>query len=244
MLNGTAGQASADSRITKINIGDVIKIDSVTSHARAATDGASPPSSPGSTVVQGMTIAGQPAYVDEQGVHIGEQEQPANAVASQIANQALNGGGFSFFVSQPQQEQSGASSSYTAGSLIICGTPAGQPGLNVFFFISLGGCGGGGDGDSSSKTAVRHRRRRRRTRCPLRSRPRRLGRGSRVPPASLSRTAAAMNNIIDTLGGKPIAATFDGLAGQVILGLLGSGLMFFRIQTSPLSSEWAKAQVT
>jgi hypothetical protein len=29
-----------------------------------------------------------------------------------------------------------------------------------------------------------------------------------------------------TLGGKRIAATFNGLAGQAILGVLGTGLMF------------------
>ena len=114
VLSGTAGPAAADSKVTKIDIGGVIKIDSVTSTATASTDGATSTSS-GVTVVQGMTIAGQPAYVDEQGVHIGEQGQPANVIASQIANQALTGGGFSFHVAEPQQEQSGATGSYTAG---------------------------------------------------------------------------------------------------------------------------------
>jgi len=100
VLNATTGSASADSRITKIDLGGVIKIDSVTSHAEAATDGVAAGAPSGSTVVQGMTIAGQPAYVDDQGVHIGEQGQPANAVVSQIANQALTQGGFSFYVAR------------------------------------------------------------------------------------------------------------------------------------------------
>jgi hypothetical protein len=39
--------------------------------------------------------------------------------------------------------------------------------------------------------------------------------------------AAASTKPSTTVGAKAIAATFDGLAGQVILGLFGSGLMFF-----------------
>src|SRR5438270_2332563 len=137
VLNDTTGQASADSKITKIDVGGVIKIDSVTSTATASTT-ASGSKADGATVVQGMTIGGQDAYVDNDGVHIAKQGQPANAVASQIANQALNGGGFKFFVSQPQQDVQGATASYTAGSLLILWQPPGNPSQNVFV-ISLGG---------------------------------------------------------------------------------------------------------
>jgi hypothetical protein len=227
VLNGSAGQASADSKVTKIDIGGVIKIDSVTSHAEATTNGVAADAPKGSTVVQGMTVAGQPAYVDEQGVHIGEQGQPANAVASQIANQALNGGGFFFFVSQPQQEQSGASASYTAGSLIILWIPPGNPSKNVFT-IALGGSRvavtavpGSGFNVKTPAPSV-----------PTVSTPAASG-GSPARPAIPSKPAVAASPATAAakpttqVASKPIAATVNGITGQVILGLLGSGLMFF-----------------
>lgn len=229
VLNATAGQATANSKITNIDIGGVIKIDSVTSDAVASTDGQSSSSS-GLTVVQGMTIAGQKAYVDEQGVHIGEQGQPANAVASQIANQALNGGGFSFFISQPQQEQNAASSSYTAGSLYIVWAP---PGSSNTFLIALGGSrvsvtaapgstfkppsltssiGTGGSKGTSGTPATPG--------SP--SRP-----GITSNPATSGTPASSTPAGTGASNGRPIAATFDGLGGQVALGLLGAGLMYF-----------------
>src|SRR5205809_231794 len=131
----SAGAASAESKITKIDIGGVIKIDSVTSTATASTDSTDSTSS-GTTVVQGMTIGGQAAYVDDNGVHIGDQGQPANAVVSQIANNALKNGGFSFAVSQPQQEVDGPTSSYTAGALYVVWKP---PQSENVFVIALGG---------------------------------------------------------------------------------------------------------
>jgi hypothetical protein len=224
-LTETAGAATADSRITKIDIGEVIKIDSVTSHAEASTDGVAAGAPSGSTVVQGMTIAGQPAYVDEQGVHIGEKGQPANAVASQIANQALTNGGFSFYVAQPQQEQSGATASYTAGSLIIVWKPPQNPSANVFF-IALGGSRVSVTATPGSNFSVP-------TPPPFvpsvatpsaPSTPSVSGIGSTPvtsPPPVGAKTTPS------TVGGKPIAATFNGLAGQAVLGLLGTGLMFF-----------------
>jgi hypothetical protein len=131
------GEATATSKVTDIGIGAVIKIGSVVSTAQGTTDGVTG-SATGSTVVQNMTIADQPAYFDETGVHIGTQGQPANAVASQVANQALKDAGFAFFVAQAQTEQTGASASYTAGSLFIVWTPPGNPSGNVFV-IALGG---------------------------------------------------------------------------------------------------------
>jgi hypothetical protein len=170
-----------------------------------------------------MTVGGQPAYVDEQGVHFGEQGQPANAIVSQIANQALNGGGFSFHVAQPQQENSGAMNSYTAGSLIIEWKPPGNPSENVFV-IALGG----------SRVAVNA--------APGID----FSTGSFVPPtpsvaptgsatparSGITSTPPTSNAAPTTPRGtsspttSPIAATFNGLGGQAALGLLGAGLLF------------------
>ena len=226
-LTDTAGSSSADSKVTKIDIGGVIKIDSVTSHAEAATDGVAAGAPTGSTVVQGMTIAGQPAYVDDTGVHIGEQPgQPANAVASQIANQALSGGGFSFFIAQPQQEQSGSAASYTAGSLIIQWIPPGNSSGNVFF-ISLGGARASVVatlGQNFNAPSVAPFVPSVSTPPAAPSLPARPGISSTpvTSPAPVGAKAAPA-----AIGAKPIAATVTGIAGQVVLGLLGTGLMFF-----------------
>jgi len=114
----SGGSSLATSKVQDVNLGGVIKIDQVTSMAKATTDG-SKAGGETATTVSGMTVGGQPAYVDESGMHIGTQGQPANAVANQIAQQALGQGGFSVYVSTPTKEINGASASVTAGSLII-----------------------------------------------------------------------------------------------------------------------------
>jgi hypothetical protein len=116
----TSSGVSADSSslVQDINLGGVIKIGSVQSTASAKTDGVKA-SGDASTVVSDMTIGGQPAYVDQDGVKIGTQGQPVNAVANQIAQQALGQGGFKIYVSAPQKEINGAAATVSAGSLII-----------------------------------------------------------------------------------------------------------------------------
>ncbi len=132
-------QASADSSVSNMNFGGVIKIKSVISHAETSTNGKSFAGT-GFTVVSGMTVADQPAYVDEAGFHIGTAGQPANAVANQIANQALSGAGYTVAVSQPMHATDAASStrSDTAGSLFIIWKPPGNPSENVFVY-AIGG---------------------------------------------------------------------------------------------------------
>jgi hypothetical protein len=226
-LHDTVGEATADSKISNINIGGVIKIDSVTSNANATTDAATGKSG-GVTVVQGMTIAGQPAYVDESGVHIGSQGQPANAIASQVANQALNSGGFKFYVAQAQHEASGASASYTAGSLYIIWTIPQDPSGNVFV-IALGGARASVTASPGSEFNVPSSDTGNVTSTPppvvnaptsggITSKPVTSASPSVARPATTSPRAS---------GGLPIAATFGGLGGQATLGVVGTGLMFF-----------------
>ena len=127
----TEGKAQGDSNVQDIDLGGVIKIDSVTSQAIASTDGVNAKVS-AATVVHGMTVGGQPAYVDEKGFHIGQQGQDTNAVANQIAQQALSQGGFNVYVSTPQKEVKGATGTVTAGSLII--TQKSDSGVTGYIF--------------------------------------------------------------------------------------------------------------
>src|SRR5207253_3390201 len=125
-LTNNVGRALATSVVQNVNIGGVIKIKSVTSTATAQTDGAKADAS-GGTVVQGMEIAGQPAYVDDSGVHVGKQGQPANAVAAQIVNQALTNFGMKIYVSQPIRTINGSSAEFNAGSVYFYWAPPDAP---------------------------------------------------------------------------------------------------------------------
>ncbi|MCU1449754.1 MAG: hypothetical protein JWP02_1924, partial [Acidimicrobiales bacterium] len=136
-LTNNAGVALATSVVHDVDFAKVIKIKSVTSTATARTDGATADAT-GGTVVEGMTIGGQPAYVDDTGVHIGSQGQPANATADQIAAQVLGGAGVTTYTSRPQRNVNGASANYTAGSLIVVWMPPSNPSKNVFI-MTLGG---------------------------------------------------------------------------------------------------------
>ena len=136
-LNANTGRVTASSTVSNINIAGVVKIGSVTSTATAQTDGATSFGA-GSTIVSNMTIGGQPAYVDGNGVHMGKPGAPANAVTDQVANQALGGAGVKFTTSNPSVVTQGASTTYTAGSLIVLWTPPGDPSGNVFT-ASFGG---------------------------------------------------------------------------------------------------------
>jgi hypothetical protein len=71
-------------------------------------------------------------------VHAGSAGQPVNAAADQILNQALAGFGMKTAVSTPQSQTSGATASYTAGSLVFTWVPPSNPSQNVFT-VSLGG---------------------------------------------------------------------------------------------------------
>lgn len=142
------GSAEGSSEVQDINLGGVIKIKAVSSTAKASTDGTKAVGD-AATVVTGMTVGGQPAVVDENGFRIGTANQPANAVANQIAQQALSSGGFQVFVSTPQKEIDGANATVTAGSLII--TQKSDSGLSGYI---LGGAqaavtGAAGLGDTA-----------------------------------------------------------------------------------------------
>src|SRR5438105_4555167 len=124
-VDAGVGKAVATSAVHDIDLGGVVKVKSVTSTAQAQTDGKGS-STDGSTVVSGVTIGGQPVSVDQGGVKVGDQSAPLNAAASQVVNQALDGMKMQVFMSQPQVTHDGASSTYTAGSLLFFWSPPGS----------------------------------------------------------------------------------------------------------------------
>lgn len=139
------GTGTATSTVSDINIGSVgalpgapsgLHIGSVTSVAIASTDGVKAKVLQVKTEVQNVTIAGQPAYIDESGIHAGSQGDggQGGGAANMIANAALKDGYFKVAVSQPIIELNGPTASVTAGSVVITWGPPGAA-----FGVLLGG---------------------------------------------------------------------------------------------------------
>ena len=133
---GASGKAEAMSLVQNIDVaGGVIKIQSVASNASATTDGTKADGT-ATTTVNGMTVNGVPATVDEKGLHIGDQNQPANQQINDAANQALTQAGINVIVSAPTKTVQGGAAQVQAGSLIISwATGAGNP----TFIMTIGG---------------------------------------------------------------------------------------------------------
>jgi hypothetical protein len=134
------GLAASTSTVSGFSVGPagVLKIDSVVSVARATTDG-TVATGEGHTVVSGVTVAGQPAWIDETGLHFGQQGQPnpIAPVANQVGATALQQAGITVSVSQPQVVRKGATAQFVAGSVIVDWVPPHGQGTVTTF--ALGG---------------------------------------------------------------------------------------------------------
>ena len=138
----------AESTASRIDIAGVVKIGSVTSTASGvAADGATP-KLVGTTDVHDMSIAGQPAYVDGSGVHMGSPGKPAGPAEMEAVDAALAASGMKIYSSTPATINVGGTDYYTAASIIFYWLP---PGSHNTFTMSLGGAGVGvSDGQNPS----------------------------------------------------------------------------------------------
>jgi hypothetical protein len=128
----------ADSTASHINIAGVVKIGSVTSTASGVADDGTKPKLGGTTDVHDMSIAGQPAYVDGSGVHMGKPGKPAGPAEMEAVDAALAASGMKIYSSTPATIDVGGTSYYTAASIIFYWLP---PGSHNTFTMSLGGAG-------------------------------------------------------------------------------------------------------
>ena len=108
-LVGSTGTAESSNIVNDVVLaGGAVTIKSFSSSASAKTDGASG-SGKTSTSVVGLSIGGQAATIDEQGVHA------ANAAAQQTLSQA----GIDIVLSAPTKDVKGSTATFTAGSLVV-----------------------------------------------------------------------------------------------------------------------------
>jgi hypothetical protein len=118
-VNDDGATAEANSSTQNISIAGVVKIQSVTSTATATSTG-DKATGDAKTIVSGVTIADQPAAIDENGLHLSDQQgTPIGAVANQIADQALKASGITITVTKPEKEIKGGSVTAKAGVLVI-----------------------------------------------------------------------------------------------------------------------------
>jgi len=98
--------------------GGVVTIARVLSTAKLTTDGQAA-TGDGHTTIDGLKIAGQAATVDDQGVHIGGQSNPAQNQINAALAQALAKTGLTMKLVSNDKSINGATGSVTAGSLVI-----------------------------------------------------------------------------------------------------------------------------
>jgi hypothetical protein len=130
--------ASASSAASGINIADVFKIGSVTSSATATSVDGAAPKLAGATVYNDMQIAGQQAYVDGTGVHIGKPGKPAGSETLGLVNQALKNFGMTIYYTDATTIRIAGTDYYYAASVLVYWHPPSNPSENVFT-VSFGG---------------------------------------------------------------------------------------------------------
>ena len=112
--------AIAETTLQGLEIGGLIKIDTVKTTARAETDG-SQATTDHDVVIAGVTVQGQGATIDEKGLHLGASnaDNPLTPVVAG-ANQALAGAGMEAFLTKPLvEENDGGGARVNTGAVIF-----------------------------------------------------------------------------------------------------------------------------
>lgn len=128
----------AESTASHIDIAGVVRIGSVNSTASGVAADGSAPKLTGTTDIHDMSIAGEPAYVDGSGVHMGTPGKPAGPAEMEAVDAALAASGMKIYSSTPATINVGGTSYYTSASIIFYWLP---PGSHNIFTMSLGGSG-------------------------------------------------------------------------------------------------------
>lgn len=112
--------------------GGLISIATLTSNATATSANGGTPTIDGSSSVAGLTIAGQSAYVDGSGVHVGTPSNPASPAQLAAVNSALQAAGMQVYSTAPAQVTIGEVDYYDASSLLFYWAPPGDSSNNSF----------------------------------------------------------------------------------------------------------------
>jgi len=138
------GDAASRADDVKLAAG-AVTIGSVTSNVSATTDGVKA-TVKGKTVVNDLRIGGVPVTVDDKGITVQDQNNPANAAAAAAVNAVITNLGMKIGLSQPMGKPEGGKVDYTAGSLTFSWTTPGGAFTAIFggASVSLAAAQGGG----------------------------------------------------------------------------------------------------
>jgi hypothetical protein len=87
-----------------------------------------------------MTVAGQSAYLDASGVHLGSPQAPASSAVVAAVDTALHQAGMEIYFTSPHSITVGGASYYYAASVLFYWAPPGDPSSNSLT-ATLGGSG-------------------------------------------------------------------------------------------------------
>ena len=119
-LNGAQAGSAADSIVEDVEIGGIVHIDSIRTTATAVTDGETA-TLDHKVTVSGVTVAGQGATIDQDGMHFGPSDSasPSDALAEGF-NQGFASAGMQAFVTKPSENQtSGGAGTVSSGAVVF-----------------------------------------------------------------------------------------------------------------------------
>jgi hypothetical protein len=148
--------ATASTSATNLSIGGIIDFGSLSSSATSTSSHAATPASATTISAGRFTIGGQPACLDNTGVHLGKCDNPASSQAVKLANQVLNSAGMQIYFTEPHQLTIANVAYNYAASLLVVWVPPGDPSHDIFT-ISFGGAAvamqvSGGEGGATGAT--------------------------------------------------------------------------------------------
>jgi hypothetical protein len=129
--------AKATSTAAEFSLAGVVSIGSVTSSATTVSTNGAAPNVKSTTVFQDVKIAGQEAYLDGSGVHVGTPGKPANPGLIALVDQALSATGMQIFFTAPYRFSIGGLTYDYAASVLLYWAPP-EPNKDVLT-VSLGG---------------------------------------------------------------------------------------------------------
>jgi hypothetical protein len=110
--------ATTVSSISDLNLAGLVTVQSATSFAKAVSTGGDPVLS-GGAIFQNIKVAGQPAYVDGNGVHLGTPGKPAPSSLLTMVDKVLIQAGLQIYSTAPETVKIGGVSYYYGASLLI-----------------------------------------------------------------------------------------------------------------------------
>lgn len=118
LLKGTTLSATSTSTIEGIDLAGMVTIDSVVSTAAVTSDAVKAVCS-GSVEVSGVTVAGRPARIDGEGIHLDDEAVVPGVGAGPLAEDALRASGITVRVLGGTDACSGANGTRSTGGLLI-----------------------------------------------------------------------------------------------------------------------------